>query len=660
MEEVAGGKANRSPKPKSSQKTLDTILTKTPPPTRSKIIELRYISGPISWTGFEFEQKAIHLFGDKHFSYETNCESGGLKCSTVSELILDTDCQSIDLLLRNIFLSSEKNSFYADLFIEKAYQSQKDNNPRVTYYKVAKQYMDNISNELNRMKSVGESKQYSKLHPSDIRRHDDNNSIEPYNILRAIIIYLDGLNIISNSYYYFLYDMYELIMDGKLNYFRTKNFLTFFEDLIKELNQLKNGRKDDTEYHSYIDVLIRNMQKSKNFFKMKSNVPISYFDAILDSLQKKNITFQGKNISDHIFEYTEREIQNYVAENPVAVYSESLNMMIKEFFNYLNMLLLNISAFITDGFVLSKFFQQMKPGPQIILAYFGNSHIQNYRKFFTEELKLKPLPNSIVESDRRCLENPAFGKVFNKWTRGLENQYTAARENIPTAGESRDVKYGLEDQKLELIGPKGQRYKYMYNLDNRIGSGNYGEVYLGVNTQTGKKVAIKLFKITKEDSFRKEVNCLKQICQFLKTSDVLCLQDQFIQNQNYYIVTPYLEDYINLSNFIERKSYNGKDVQKIMDKINQIAKNISNIGFVHGDLSIQNIMIHPNTLDIKLIDLGLCKTLEEENRLSKEKAYFKESEQINLIRLKLIEKINPENLAELKLLEFKNSIKYFD
>jgi hypothetical protein len=659
----AGGK--RSYGPKSSQKPLDKIIKKSPPPpSRSKMIQLRYISGPIGWTGFEFEQKAIHLFGDKHFSNKTNCESRGLKCASVKESFLDTDCQSIDLLFRNIFLSSEKNSFYSDLFIELPYQSQKDINPRITYREnELQQYMFDISNELNRMKSVGESKQYSNIHPLDIRRNEENE-LEPYYTLKNIMTILNKSKfVVSESYYYFLYDIYELIMNGKLNYFRSKNFLTFHQDLIKELNRLKDARNDDVLYNIYLNDVIKYMEKSKNFYKMKSNIPITYFDAILDSLSKKNITFHGKNISDHIFQYTEKEIQNYIAKNPVeeTVHSDNLNSMIKDLYEYLDKLLLIISALIADGFILSKFFQKMKPGPQIILAYFGNAHIQNYRKFFIEELNLKPLPNSIISSDQRCLENPLFGKVFNRWTRGLENQYSVAKEeDIPVAGESRDKKYILEDQKLELIGPKDQRYKYMYNIDDLLGTGNYGQVYLGVNTQTGEKVAIKLFKITEEDSFNKEVNCLRQICQFLKTSDVLCLLDQFIQNQNYYVITPYLENYINLSEYIKNISYNQNDALKIMDKINQIVKNITYIGFVHGDLSIDNIMIHPNTLDVKLIDLGLCKTLEEDNKLSKNKEYFNESEQINLIKLKLMQKLNPENRSqELKLLESKSEVKYY-
>lgn len=174
----------------------------------------------------------------------------------------------------------------------------------------------------------------------------------------------------------------------------------------------------------------------------------------------------------------------------------------------------------------------------------------------------------------------------------------------------------------ELIGPEDNPQKYYIFKNQKLGEGLFGAVYKGgENKPNGKNVVIKklktsyLYGINPEQSFHREVECLKSIRQFCQILDVICFEDAFKYKNSYYIITPLLEGYITLYDFIMDPKYkiNKTMADNIISKLKFSLKNLHDNGIRHNDLHLGNIMIHPQygisfegDIQVKIIDFGLC------------------------------------------------------
>ena len=167
---------------------------------------------------------------------------------------------------------------------------------------------------------------------------------------------------------------------------------------------------------------------------------------------------------------------------------------------------------------------------------------------------------------------------------------------------------------MEYLGPKENRKKYSILLDTKLGEGAFGVVHKGLDNEKNQYVVIKKYKkdnpfsLDPKENYKREVNCLKSLLEECEKLDLICYQDNFKFNNEYYIVTPLLEDYITLYDFLvnEKYSLSKERSKKLKDKIEERVDSLHKKGIRHGDLHEGNIMIHPTTDDIKFIDLGLC------------------------------------------------------
>lgn len=159
-------------------------------------------------------------------------------------------------------------------------------------------------------------------------------------------------------------------------------------------------------------------------------------------------------------------------------------------------------------------------------------------------------------------------------------------------------------RKKENIDPFLNKNIEGFLIIKLLGNGVEGSVYLGLS-QNNELYALKiidLLKICKNDDIENEITCLKTL---YSKQHILYYIDDF-KYQNYYvIVTEFLEGYISLYEFIENSNKNFFD--KIKKQIIKTIKSIHNQGYIHGDIGAFNILIHPETLNIKLIDFGRCK-----------------------------------------------------
>lgn len=209
-----------------------------------------------------------------------------------------------------------------------------------------------------------------------------------------------------------------------------------------------------------------------------------------------------------------------------------------------------------------------------------------------------------------------------------------------------------------LIGPEDNPQKY-YIFNNQIlGEGVFGAVYKGrENKPDGKNVVIKKLKsergIDPEKAFQKEVECLKRIKEYCQTLEVICYEDAFEYKNTYYIITPLLEDYITLSDFLlyPEHKITMEMADEILQKLSFSLKHLHDNGIHHNDLHTGNIMIHPKfgitfegDIQVKIIDFGLCtqtkpsKDFDFLAQIKTSKQHISETESLNQIKKYLYKK----------------------
>jgi hypothetical protein len=380
--------------------------------TESKM-NLKHISGPVSWTGFEFGNKAIHFFGDAHYSKEFNCEELlPVKCSNSKHYYPDSDCITIDGLIKAIFESSDKKGFYVDVFLESPYETKKNRNKQYEDSSIIG-YIGDVSNYIIDRLNSGKDYGKTKFHPIDIRMEFEICDAESKNCRSRI--FLDLFTLIHFHIYQddidddvrenFLNDILDLFYKGSFDYYKSKNYILFIKNLINKLSDWENKTILHRNFLAWLNKILNHV----NTYGLGGKTENSMYHSIrmLESLNRKEITFKGINISKYIqdfFENEKNELLNKLKDNP----------------NLADEIFINIGVSIMDIATLTKLFKRIKNDdePQVMIVFAGNDHIKSYVNFFTKILGLKPLPDFIINDDEehiRCLINPNFSKIFGKW-----------------------------------------------------------------------------------------------------------------------------------------------------------------------------------------------------------------------------------------------------
>jgi serine/threonine protein kinase len=174
-----------------------------------------------------------------------------------------------------------------------------------------------------------------------------------------------------------------------------------------------------------------------------------------------------------------------------------------------------------------------------------------------------------------------------------------------------------------LIGPEDNPEKYYIYKNKKLGEGAFGTVYKGgENKEDGKQLVIKKLKTSRyygidpRESFDREVECLKKVKPICDNFDVICFVDAFKFKNSYYIVTPLLDGYITLYDFVTNNKdhkINQQMANEIKNKLRLTLQKLHQIGIQHNDLHFGNIMIDPKQgieyegeIQVKFIDFGLC------------------------------------------------------
>ena len=158
-----------------------------------------------------------------------------------------------------------------------------------------------------------------------------------------------------------------------------------------------------------------------------------------------------------------------------------------------------------------------------------------------------------------------------------------------------------------------------YNLIERVGKGNYGEVWKAGHED--KIIALKIVEVGDEkikDIALREVRLLKQISQPSCHPSLACLYDYKVEGDKLYIEMEFIEGQ-TLTMFVKPyRSRNDLKLYKLLIAIiHDICKGLEYMhdkGIIHRDIKPDNIMIDTNN-NPKLIDIGLsCTTFDEKGK----------------------------------------------
>ena len=153
----------------------------------------------------------------------------------------------------------------------------------------------------------------------------------------------------------------------------------------------------------------------------------------------------------------------------------------------------------------------------------------------------------------------------------------------------------------------------IYEVKNKLGSGKFGLVKLGIDKKTGQKVAIKIMKKSSMDSsdlelVRTEIEILK-ICQH---PNIIRLYNVFENADYMYIIMEYCSGGA-LFSYLENRNFrlSEKRASTIIHKMSAAVYYMHSFGVAHRDLKPENVLMtsDDDDGDIRILDFGLSKIL---------------------------------------------------
>ncbi len=156
--------------------------------------------------------------------------------------------------------------------------------------------------------------------------------------------------------------------------------------------------------------------------------------------------------------------------------------------------------------------------------------------------------------------------------------------------------------------------------DPPIGSGTYGNVYKGIDKNTGNYVAIK--EIDK-NKYKSEINIIlneSEIMKKMENKNSVHLKEIFDTNQYFYIIMDLC--IINLDEYLKMREnkLSIEEIKDILIQLNNTFKLLSNENIIHRDLKPSNILLsldQINKTTFKLSDYGISKILNKNNNITK-------------------------------------------
>jgi hypothetical protein len=419
--------------------------------------EPKYISGPVSWSYFEFNGKRFHFFGDEHGSIDGNCESLNINCTDRAT----TDCFDIVFLLENVF--QDKNKFI-DLFIELPYLSS-DQELNIDLNDRREGYIKNITQRFHKCFQRNKDLcpyQNVRFHYVDIRQdlNIPGGLGTIYNYLmslwtevenRFLNLLLEHNPIINKELIdqmKFINSLVQILFDRYPNFHRELFYDILTQSSVSYIQRMKSF------YEEHLASLNSSVLKEIFLEHPKRRIKNGNIHLIrkqLEELKKDNLELKGKNIADSISnfiwkEYDQLEMnikepwnqfykiflqttgalqdinQNKSSDDIVKkleifqIIGDTLNHMevYRETMEDKKFNLVRADMLWMDVYTLTRMFRNYSSSKSpiesnIVITYTGELHRMNFAKFFQHVLQVNPVfEERGMSQARRCIQTTSY------------------------------------------------------------------------------------------------------------------------------------------------------------------------------------------------------------------------------------------------------------
>eukprot|EP00301_Raphidiophrys_heterophryoidea_P014775 c23235_g1_i1.p1 GENE.c23235_g1_i1~~c23235_g1_i1.p1 ORF type:complete len:336 (+),score=91.34 c23235_g1_i1:258-1265(+) len=168
--------------------------------------------------------------------------------------------------------------------------------------------------------------------------------------------------------------------------------------------------------------------------------------------------------------------------------------------------------------------------------------------------------------------------------------------------------------------------KQKYEIKEVLGTGNFAEVRLGVNKQTGEKVAIKIIEPKDTDDekiIRSEIEIMGKIehPNVVRLIEVFEQSSKIKKSKKMFIIMELVTGGELFDRIVKKKTFKEKEARQVIRTIVETLSFVHARGIVHRDLKPENIL-YANERDdspIKIADFGLAKLYNPDSADSDDK-----------------------------------------
>jgi hypothetical protein len=439
--------------------------------------KVRYLSGPVSWYEYLFEdddgnQKMIHLFGDAHVT-DNLCDPS-YRCMK-SKKDKESECHDLIYFMKELFEEVVENQVYADMFLEIPYNIYKKD--------IYKLYQDTMIGKIfNQFKDCLKYDKkdcpylpYVRMNYTDLRiafHHDFTYNIQEKSISSFVdvmsmkyeeiesaffqILRGNALGLTSNQIIdiiNFIDILFEYVFNRYCDLYRifispsfVENLEDFFKPMFQEMEyQRDNLDSSDIEFAKNVVGLMKKMKHPKS--------DLSIIGYQIYELRKDNIRVNGNNIADLLEDFIIKSCEKIIIDSE-KIYSNwkivkdmiirgnkslivKIIQAIKNFGSDLRFYNVILESYFLDVYILARMFRNFssskkKHTPSILsIVYAGDSHVVNQSRFFEEFLGIQPIHKikaqtgsapylSKIPSEKlgviykQCIQHEYFSDIFNQ------------------------------------------------------------------------------------------------------------------------------------------------------------------------------------------------------------------------------------------------------
>lgn len=147
-----------------------------------------------------------------------------------------------------------------------------------------------------------------------------------------------------------------------------------------------------------------------------------------------------------------------------------------------------------------------------------------------------------------------------------------------------------------------------YTMTNEVlGAGYFAEVRVGIDKETGERVAIKVVdkkKVEREETLNNEIEILSAVDH----DNIVRMYAIFDTPENLLIVMELMEGGELYEEIIQRSTFTEQEAAVILKQLLSALKYLHAKGIVHRDLKLENLLLkNKGELTIKLADFGLSR-----------------------------------------------------